>query len=402
MKLNAAVEWSKEEVSIGPLRLRNRIIRSGCFEGMCPDGAPSEALIRHHRDVAAGGAALTTVAYCSVSPDGRSYATEMFIRPDIVPLLRRLTDAVHAEGGAASLQIGHCGLFADPHVIRTKPIAPSRVFCLYRLSYARPMLEDDLKRVSRDFEIATILAKEANFDAVEVHAGHGYLLSQFLSPWSNRRKDAYGGDLDGRMRFPVEVLQRVREAAGPRMAVIVKMNLEDGFKGGLSPDEAVQIARAFEQAGADALVGSGGFTSRTPFYMLRGRVPVAEMVRNERNPIRRLGLKAFGRFVVEEYPFKTCFFLEVARPVVSAVKIPVVLLGGVCGPNDLELARNNGFSLVGMGRALIRDPHFPKSLWRGEASDCDHCNRCVAAMDAGGVHCVTRIEEQSYGRRIDS
>ena len=389
--------WAFEPAALGPLRLRNRILRSGCFEGMCPGGAPSEALREHHRAVAAGGAAMTTVAYCSVSADGRSYGTEMWMRPEIVPDLRRLTDAVHAEGCAASLQIGHCGRFSDPRVIGGRAVAPSAVFCLFRLSWPRAMGPADLERVAGDFQRTTRLAREAGFDAVEVHAGHGYLLSQFLSPHTNRRRDALGGDLEARCCWPAQVVARVREAAGPGMAVLVKANVDDGFRGGLTPAEAVVAATRFEAAGADAIVTSGGFTSRTPFYMLRGEVPVRRMVRNEPDPLRRLGLACFGRVVVREYPFDRTFFLRDGAPVARALKVPAALVGGVCDRDDIDRAREAGFGFVVMGRALIRDPGLPARMARGQSdgSDCDHCNRCVAAMDLGGVRCVTRDEEQA-------
>lgn len=390
-----ALAWTFEPASLGPLHLRNRILRSGCFEGMCPDGAPNDALREHHREVAAGGAAMTTVAYCAVSADGRSYATEMWMRPGIVPALRRMTDAIHAEGCAASLQIGHCGRFSDPRVIGGRALAPSPVFCLFRLSVPREMDRDDLERVAEDFATATTLAREAGFDAVEVHGGHGYLLSQFLSPHTNRRRDAMGGTIEARCRWPGEVVARVREAAGPDMAVLVKTNVTDGFNGGISPDDAAAAARTFEAAGADAVVTSGGFTSRTPFHMLRGEVPVRRMVRNEASWIRRMGLAMFGRMIVREYPFEPTYYLREGTPIARTLGIPAVLVGGVCDLDDLNRAREAGYSFVQMGRAIIRDPRFPERLSRGEVtgSDCDHCNRCVAAMDKGGVHCVTRVED---------
>jgi len=362
---------------------------------MCPDGAPSQSLLQHHREVAAGGACLTTVAYCAVSADGRSYATEMWMRPEIVPGLRKLVDAVHSEGCAASLQIGHCGGFSDPRVIGGRALAPSRVFCLFRFSFPRAMSRDDMERVAVDFETTTDLAREAGFDAVEVHAGHGYLLSQFLSSYTNRRRDEFGGGLDPRCRYPAEVVARVKDAAGPDMAVLVKMNVDDGFRGGLLPADAEGAAVRFEGAGADALITSGGFTSRTPFYMLRGKVPVREMVRNESSTLRRAGLALFGRLAVREYPFTRTFFLDDALPVARSTRIPVGLVGGICDRADLDRVRDAGFSFAVMGRALIRDPSLPARLARGQTdgSDCDHCNRCVAAMDKGGLCCVTRIEE---------
>jgi len=381
---------------LGPLRLRNRLLRSGCFEGMCPDGRPTDALRDHHRAVARGGVAMTTVAYCAVHPDGRSYATEMWMRPEIVPALRELTEAVHREGCAASLQIGHCGGFSDPRVTGTRGIAPSRFFVTYRLGFAREATAADLARLEEDFEAATRMAREAGFDAVEVHGGHGYLLSQFLSPWSNRRRDGLGGDLENRMRWPARVVARVREAAGPGMAVLVKMNLEDGFRGGQAAGEAPAIARGFADAGADGVVLSGGFTSRTPFYMLRGDLPVREMVRNEPSPLRRLGLTLFGRLLVPVHPYRDAFFLEDGIPVACKSPIPVVLVGGVHRLRDMIRARDLGYSAFALGRPTIRDPDFPARLARGEAdeSDCDRCNRCVAAMDGGGVRCVTRDQEE--------
>jgi 2,4-dienoyl-CoA reductase-like NADH-dependent reductase (Old Yellow Enzyme family) len=216
---------------LGPLSLRNRIVKAATFEGMCPGGTPSEALVALHRRIAQGGAALSTVAYCSTAPDGRTYDHQMWMREDIVPILRRLTDAVHAEGAAAALQVGHSGLFASRSVAGSRPLAPSRVFNTYGLSFSRPMTGEDMARVAGDFARAAALAGEAGFDAVELHLGHGYLLSQFLSPATNRRRDAFGGPLDARLRFPLEVVRRVREALGPGRALIAKTNLSDGFPG---------------------------------------------------------------------------------------------------------------------------------------------------------------------------
>ena len=379
---------------IGGLELRNRIVRSGCFEGMCAGGAPSDALLEHHRAVAAGGAAMTTVSYCAVSQDGRSYGTEMWMRPEIVPALRRLTDAVHAEGAAASLQLGHCGYFSDPRAAGGRPIGPSRVFNLFRLTHPRTMTVADCERVAADFGRAATMAREAGFDAVEVHAGHGYLISQFLSPYTNRREDGFGGSLANRMRFPTRVLEWTRQAVGPDFPVLVKMNLRDGFRGGLEVDEAVEVARGFEHAGASGLIPSCGFTSRTPFYMLRGNVPVREMVRNQKDLVPRIGLTLFGRLFVRTFPWAPTFLFEDARRIVEAVNIPVLLVGGVGSLADMDRAMDAGFQFVQLGRALIEYPDLPRRMLAGEldASTCDHCNRCVAAMDAGGVRCVTRDE----------
>jgi 2,4-dienoyl-CoA reductase-like NADH-dependent reductase (Old Yellow Enzyme family) len=377
-------------VAIGPLRLRNRIVKPATFEGMCPGGAPSEPLLAHHRTVAAGGAAMTTVAYASVSPEGRSYATQLLLGPGALPGLRRLTDAVHREGAAACLQVGHCGDFADPRVAGGRPLGPSRRLDLYHRAVSRPMGEPDLERAIADFARAGALAREAGFDAVEPHFGHGYLVSQFLSPWTNRRRDRWGGPLGNRARLAVEVLRAMRAALGPEFPVVPKVNLEDGFPGGLGIDEAVEVARRLEAEGATALSLSGGFVSKAPLYMLRGEVPVEAMARAQADPWARLGLRLFGRLAVPAHPFEEAFFLPLARRVRAAVRLPLLLLGGLRSRAGLERAVAEGFELVGMGRALLHDPELPRRLARGEAdaSGCVPCNECIAEMDRGGVRCT--------------
>jgi len=376
--------------ALGPLRLRNRIVKAATFEGMCPGGAPSEALVEHHRAVAAGGAAMTTVAYCSVSPEGRSYATQMLMRPEIVPALRRLTDAVHREGAAASLQLGHCGYFADRRVIGGRPLGASRKLNAYGLAFARPMTEEDLRRVIGDFALAARLAREAGFDAVELHFGHGYLVSQFLSPFTNRRRDRWGGPLENRMRLGVEILRAGRAEVGDTFPVLLKVNLRDGFPGGLEVDEAVEAGRRLEAEGASALVLSGGFVSRTPLYMLRGDVPLRQMMAVQDRWWAKAGLFLFGRLLVEAYPYEEAFFLPEARRMREAVRLPLVLLGGIKSAATLERAMQGGFEFAGMARALLHDPALPRRLERGElaASGCVPCNECIAEMDRGGVRCT--------------
>jgi 2,4-dienoyl-CoA reductase-like NADH-dependent reductase (Old Yellow Enzyme family) len=376
---------------IGSLELKNRIIRSGCFEGLSHNASPTEALIEYHRKVAAGGAAMTTVAYCSVSRDGVAFAQEMWMREAIVPGLKQLTDAVHNAGAAASIQLGHCGFFANKSAAGLTPIGPSRKLCLFRYSICRPMNENDITRVIEDFRKAARLAIQAGFDAIEIHAGHGYLLSQFLSPWTNHRKDKYGGSLENRARFAVEVIRAVREEAGPSYPLIVKMNVEDGFPGGLTIDEAVEAAKLLEKAGASALVPSCGFTARTSFFMMRGQVPIREYIKSEKNPVTKVGMALFGRVMVKEFPFRNLFLLEPARRIKEAVKIPVLYIGGVCGLEDMERVMGEGFSFVQVGRAIVRDPDIVNKMREGKTggADCDHCNRCVAEMAVKGIGCTS-------------
>ena len=381
---------------IGGLELRNRIIRSGCFEGMCPGGYPSEQLLEHHREVAAGGTAMTTVAYCSVSFDGRAFGHEIWMREEIVPDLKKITDAVHREGAAVNIQLGHCGYFSNKNVIGRRPIGASRKFCTFRYAFAHEMTEEEINRVKEDFGKAAQLTIQAGFDAVEIHSGHGYLLSQFLSPYTNMRKDRYGGSLENRLRFPASVVKHVRETVGPDFPILIKMNVSDGFKGGLELDEAIEVAKRYEAEGASALVPSGGFTAKTPFYMMRGRIPLKEWVQGPKSVFEKVGLRLFGSILVQTYPFEEMFFLNEARKIKDAVSIPCVLIGGICSIDNMEKAMQEGFDFVEIGRALIREPDLVRRMERGDwqASQCDHCNRCVAEMENGGVWCVSKVKGQ--------
>jgi len=380
--------------SLGGLKLRNRIIRSGCYEGFCREGEVTSELIEHHRRVAQGGIGMTTLAYGCVAPEGRTFADQIVIGPETVPGLKQLADAVHSEGSAVSIQLTHGGYFADPGVIKRKALGASKVFNNYRFAFPSPMDTRDISAVIDSFRSAAILVKEAGFDAVEIHAGHGYLLSQFLSPYTNRRDDDWGGSPEKRRRLPSAVVESVRAAAGGDFPVLVKMNVSDGISGGLELEEAVAAASAFEAAGATALVPSCGFTSKTPFMMLRGNVPVKEMARNRPTAAERIATRLFGRLMVQNYPYEPLFLRDSSLKILEAVSIPVIYIGGVLTKENLTQLMKDGFPFIQIGRATIRDPDFPKKMESGvlEESDCDICNRCVAAMDGGGVQCVTRFE----------
>ena len=377
------------EGEIGPITLRNRFIRSAAFEGMCPGGVPSGALIEYHRSVAAGGIGMTTVAYVSVARDGRSFSHQAWMRPEILGPLGELCDAVHREGALASVQLGHCGNMSDRRVSGVRPIAPSAVFNLFGLTYPRAMTPTDIEGVAEGFAASARLAMEAGFDAVEIHAGHGYLISQFLSPRTNRRKDEFGGDLENRCRFGRMVVERVSEAVGGKLAVLVKMNLSDGFAGGAGPEEAAEVAKVFEAAGAHALILSGGFVSKTPMYVMRGDTPLAGFTRGERRLLAKVGLALFGRVVVKTYPFEEAYFLDEARVVREAVGLPLVLVGGLVSRASIERAMSAGFDFAALARPLIAQPDFVDRLRRGEleVSPCDQCNTCVASMYHDEARC---------------
>jgi 2,4-dienoyl-CoA reductase-like NADH-dependent reductase (Old Yellow Enzyme family) len=380
-------------VRLGPLELRNRIVKCGTNEGMSRGGLMTDALLAWHREFAAGGVAMTTLAYCSVSAEGRTFSDQIWMRDEALPGLRRFTDTIHAEGACAAIQLGHAGWFATPGVIRAKPLGPSRTFSPRGMCFSRAASEADLDRLERDFAAAARLAVDAGFDGIEVHVGHGYLLAQFLSPYNNRRRDAYGGSLENRARFPRRVLRAVRDAVGSRAAIWAKLNMEDGFAGGMTLDEGIQVGRSIETDGSvDALQLTGGHTTRTPFFLMRGDVPLRGMIQNEKSAAARFGMRVFGPFLIRPFPFEEAFFRSSALRFRAALRLPLMLLGGITRLDTMERAIDEGFELLAMGRALIRDPDLPRRMQAGEltAARCVPCNLCVVEMERGATRCVLR------------
>jgi 2,4-dienoyl-CoA reductase-like NADH-dependent reductase (Old Yellow Enzyme family) len=379
------------EAQLGPLRLRNRIVKAATFEGMTRGGLVSDALIEYVARPARGGVGMTTLAYCAVATEGRTYRHQIWMRPEAVPGLRRLSDAVHAEGAAACLQLGHAGWFANPRAGGAPAVAPSRVFSPYGMGFPHAADPEDLARLRRAYADAARLAVESGFDCLEIHMGHGYLLSQFLSPYTNRRRDEYGGGIENRARFPREVARAVRDAVPAGVAVTAKLNMEDGFARGLSLDDGIEVARLLEADGTlDALQLTVGFTGKTPMYLMRGDVPIAAMVAAERSALRRLGMRLLASSIIQSYPFEEAFLLPAARRVRAAVRMPLMLLGGVTRLATVRAAMAEGFEFVAMARALLFDPdlvHHARTAAADE-SGCNHCNLCMTTMERGGTRCV--------------
>jgi 2,4-dienoyl-CoA reductase-like NADH-dependent reductase (Old Yellow Enzyme family) len=185
----------------------------------------------------------------------------------------------------------------------------------------------------------------------------------------------------------------VREAAGGRAAVWPKLNMDDGFKGGLTLDEGIQVGRWIEEDGsADALELTGGHTTKTPFYLMRGDVPIREMIANQKHWVARLGMRAVARRMLRPWKFEEAFFLESARRFREALSLPIILLGGVNRLDTMETALEEGFEFLAVGRALIRDPDLVDRMRAGElsAGRCSHCNLCMVEMERGGTRCVER------------
>ena len=384
------------EASIGPITLRNRTIRSAAFESMCPGNAPSQQLLDYHRSVAAGGVGMTTVAYAAVAQSGLSFDRQLWMRKEIVPGLRKLTDSVHKEGAAASIQLGHCGNMSHKKICGETPVGASSGFNLYSPTFVRGLRKDELRLMAKAYGNAVRLARESGFDAVEIHAGHGYLISQFLSPYTNHRKDEYGGSLDNRMRFMDEVMAEVMKAAGNDMAVLVKMNMRDGFKGGMDIEESLQVAHRLVNDGAQALVLSGGFVSKAPMYVMRGAMPIKAMTHYMDCWWLKWGVRMAGHLIIPTVPFKEAYFLDDAMLFRKEIKnIPLVYVGGLISREKIEDVLDKGFEFVQMGRALLNEPGFVNrmKLDVNARCTCKHSNYCIARMYSIDMACHQRLTE---------
>jgi 2,4-dienoyl-CoA reductase-like NADH-dependent reductase (Old Yellow Enzyme family) len=373
---------------LGPITLKNRIIKSATFEGATPKGAVTDDLVAFHRRVADGGAAMTTVAYLAVSPEGRTDRHCVLLAEDRVSDLRRVTDSVHAAGAVASAQIGHAGPVANARSNGSPSLAPSR-----RLNagggVTRAVTEQDIARITDEYRRGAALAVEAGFDCVEIHLGHNYLLSAFLSPKLNRRTDRWGGSLADRARFPLQVVEAVRDGVGDRAAVTAKLNMADGVDGGFWVEESIEVGRMLESQGAlDALCLTGGSSLSNPMFLFRGEAPRREFGATLPAPLRA-GFRVVGSRFLVEYPFEEAYFLPYARQFRDALSLPLILLGGINRLETVEAALAEGFAFVAMARALLREPDLVSRWERGSRHEglCIHCNKCMPTIYSG-TRCV--------------
>ena len=367
---------------IGPITLRNRTIRSAAFEGMCPGNAPSEQLLKYHQSVAAGGIGMTTIAYSAVQQSGLSFHRQLWLKKENIEGLRKVTDAIHKEGAAASIQIGHCGNMSHRNICGCTPISASTGFNLYSPTFVRGMRKDEIEETAKSFGEGVNLAREAGFDAIELHAGHGYLISQFLSPSTNHRKDEFGGSLQNRMRFMEMSMDHVMKAAKDDMGVLVKMNMRDCCRNGMEIDESIEVGKTLEKCGAHALVLSSGFVSSAPMDVMRGAMPFKTMTHYMEGWMMPLLVKLGGRFMVPARPFKEAYFLEDALKFREALNMPLCYIGGLISREKIDEVLDKGFEFVAMARALVNEPGFVNRMMADEKarSACDHSNYCIGRM----------------------
>jgi 2,4-dienoyl-CoA reductase-like NADH-dependent reductase (Old Yellow Enzyme family) len=386
-----------QEAHIGPLTLRNRTIRSAAFESMCPGHEPSQMLYDYHTSVARGGVGMTTVAYAAVEESGLSFDRQLVMRPEIIPGLRKLTEGIHKEGAAAGIQLGHCGNMSHKEICGCIPVGASTGFNLYSPTLVRGLRRDELPALAKNFGRAVNLAREAGFDSVEIHCGHGYLIDQFLNTYFNRRRDEYGGSLENRMRFMTMCMEEVMKAAGNDMAVVVKMNMRDGLKRpGTTIEESIEIAKRLQQLGTHAIVLSGGLVSATPMYVMRGEMPIHTMTHYMNKAWLKYGVRACGKMMVPTVPYQEAFFLEDALRFRQAMPdMKFIYVGGLVAGDKINEVLSHGFEAVQMARSLLNEPDFVNRLKENphHRCGCRHSNYCIARMYSVDMACHQHLEE---------
>ncbi|MDD7135736.1 MAG: NADH:flavin oxidoreductase [Bacteroidales bacterium] len=391
-------------VTIGPVTLRNRVIRSAAFENMAYGNSPSQDLYDYHVAVARGGVGMTTLAYAAVDRSGLSFDGQLWMRKEIVPDLRRITDAIHAEGAKASIQLGHCGNMTHRSTCGCMPVGASGGFNMYSPTFVRSLKVNEIHDLVKAFGNAVNLAREAGFDCVEIHAGHGYLISQFLSPYTNHRHDEFGGSLENRMRFMRMVISEVMKAAGDDLGVIVKMNMHDGFKKGMQRAECLEVAKELERLGVHAIVLSAGFVSKAPMEVMRGAMPLktlAHYMDMKKFWWLKAALHTIGRLLIPTVPYREGYFLEDAKQFRQVLKLPLIYVGGLISKDKMEEVLAAGFQGLQVARALVHDTDFVNKLHSGEitCSGCKHSNYCIGRMYTLEMRCHHCVENMPASLR---
>lgn len=394
----AAILKLTSEAKLNGLTLKNRFIKAATFESRLDDNANiSDRCITFHEEFAKGGVAMTTLAYCSPEADGRMQSHYMYVRDETRPQLIKLAEAVHKHDCKLSGQIAHCGAFSRNNKLERKhPIGPVSQFSYIGFAqgifYIQGMDKALLEETANAYAQTALIMKECGFDAVEIHFGHGYLLSQFISPITNKRKDNYGGSIENRMRFPVEVLKAVRKAVGPTFPIIGKITMFDDMKGGISLEDGIESARILSENGIDGIIPSAGTSSQNPMLLFHGDSILPGLLKYEKSAFIRFGMKLVGKSMFRDYPYRELYLLEAAKKLQAVVSCPVIYIGGASEPESLAKVMDEGFEFVQSGRPLLRDPEMPnhiKEMGKLYKNGCTHCNECAPLMDdPNGIRCV--------------
>lgn len=367
-------------IKLGPITLPNGIIKAATSEGRSPEGKVTQSLIDFHRGFIEGGTGMTTLAYCAISPEGFAAPGEILMIRENIPGLKKFTESMHDAGGMVSAQLGHAGPVAHKSITGVQPIAPSRFRNPTSFQMCREITKEEISKLITQFADAAEVAADAGFDAIELHFGHLYIVSAFFSPWINKRKDEYGGSIENRTRFAKEILLAVKERVKDRVAIIVKISMDDGIKGSIWLDESTETVKILDETGAvDAFELTMGSSVYKQMYLFRGDTDIDGMAATQTG-IFKLGVKLFGKKMLGEYPYEDLYMLESARQFQPIVKnAQLILLGGINDYVHLQIAMENDFSFVALGRALLREPDLVNKLKDKSQIEgrCIHCNKCM-------------------------
>ena len=355
-----------ETTEINGMKLLNRFVRSATWEGMATeDGACTGRLVEIMAQLAQGRVGLIITSHTYVLPEGQAGPWQLGVYKDeLIEGLREMTAAVHSRGGNVVLQMAHAGLSASSSLTGQKPMAMSKVEEVSE-SPCKEMTVDEIQEIVEAFGQAARRAKEAGFDGVQIHAAHGYLLSQSLSPFFNRRTDAYGGPIENRARFLLEVLQRVRATTGANFPLLVKMNCQDFIEGGLTLEDSVEVGEMLQKGGIDAIELSGG-----------------TFVSGKLGPSR-------GRIDSEE---KEAYFKDSAKVFKERLRVPLMLVGGIRSFQIADQLVEEGYAdYISMSRPFIREPNLIERWESGDLSRarCLSDSKCFGPIKAGkGMSCI--------------
>jgi len=363
-----------EKSSINGMQLANRFVRAATWEGLAtPEGAVTPRLVEMMVSLARGGVGLIISSHSYVSPEGQGTPWQLGVYKDeLVPGLKEMTDAVHSNGGKMVLQLAHAGLYAEEGLTGLPVLAVSapddgagkNVTVLTR---------EDIRRLTVCYAQAAQRAMDAGFDGVEIHAAHGYLLSQFLSPAFNRRQDEYGGTIENRARVHLAISYAVREVVGKDFPLLIKMNCYDFIENGMTGEDALHAARLFADAGFDAIEVSGG------------------IIRTGKLAPSRPGINTVD---------KEAYFQDFARRFKEEIDTPLILVGGLRSFEVADKIITDGIAdYISMSRPLIREPGLIHRWEMGDLrkAECKSDNLCFnPGFEGKGISCVTReIEENT-------
>jgi 2,4-dienoyl-CoA reductase-like NADH-dependent reductase (Old Yellow Enzyme family) len=360
-----------ESSTINGMTLANRFIRSATWEGMATeDGRVTRKLIDTVVALAAGGVGLIISGHAYVSKIGQASHWQLGIYDDsLIDGLRSMTDAVHAAGSTIVAQLAHAGHFALEKAIGTPPVVVSNFDGLAQAPRTELSMAD-IQGLKTKYVAAAQRARAAGFDGIQLHSAHGYLLSQFLSPWFNRRTDEYGGTIDNRVRIHVETIRAIRQFVGEDYPILVKMNCEDFSDGGLTVAESVQAAGQMMAAGLDAIELSGGLLTGGKLSPSRPNINKEE---------------------------KEAYFKDAAQAFKKELDVPLILVGGIRSLDVAERLLDAGTAdYFSMSRPLIREPDLIKRWQSGDRTRarCLSDNLCFRpGMTGKGIYCVTEERE---------